>query len=320
MRRGVPAKRIGDRLVTTVFDLLCAQLGVGRDGLPGDWPTGYDDPQPGTPAWQQEHTERRRGLVTRIAREFARNAEVTEGRSMIVMGAGTNHWFHGDQIYRGMLSMRAALRLPGRQRRRLGALRRPGEGPPDHRVRRRRVRDRLDPPAAPAGHDVVLVPGDRPVALRALRRRRADEPARAPARSRASTSPTPSRSRRGWAGCRATRPSTATRSTSATRRQAAGKEPARARHRRAAGRAPALRRRGPRRPGELPARADALAGEPARLVVQGPRVLPQAPARRSTRPRPRDGDRRRASARPRSSGGTRRPPGSSTSSPRSTSA
>ena len=24
---------------------------------------------------------------------------------MIVMGAGTNHWFHGDQIYRAMLSL-----------------------------------------------------------------------------------------------------------------------------------------------------------------------------------------------------------------------
>ena len=105
MRRGVPAKRVADRLVTTVFDLLCAQLGVGREGLPGDWPTGYDDPEPGTPAWQQEHTNVDSGLVTRIAREFARNAEVTEGRSMIVMGAGTNHWFHGDQIYRGMLSL-----------------------------------------------------------------------------------------------------------------------------------------------------------------------------------------------------------------------
>ena len=105
MRRGVPAKRIGDRLVTTVFDLLCAQLGVGRDGLPGAWPSGYDDPLPCTPAWQQEHTGVDANLVTRIAREFARNAEVTEGRSMIVMGAGTNHWYHGDQIYRAMLSL-----------------------------------------------------------------------------------------------------------------------------------------------------------------------------------------------------------------------
>ena len=43
MRRGVPAKRIGGRLVTTVFDLALAQYGVGREGLPGEWPSGYDD-------------------------------------------------------------------------------------------------------------------------------------------------------------------------------------------------------------------------------------------------------------------------------------
>ena len=35
LRRGVPAKRVGGRLVTTVFDLMAAQLGVQRDGLPG---------------------------------------------------------------------------------------------------------------------------------------------------------------------------------------------------------------------------------------------------------------------------------------------
>ncbi len=45
-RRGVPAKRVGDHLVTTVFDLLAAQLGVRRGDLPGDWPTGYDDTAP----------------------------------------------------------------------------------------------------------------------------------------------------------------------------------------------------------------------------------------------------------------------------------
>ena len=57
MRRGVPARRVAGRLVTTVFDLLLANYGVGRDGLPGDWPTGYDDPsQPGTPAWQEAIT------------------------------------------------------------------------------------------------------------------------------------------------------------------------------------------------------------------------------------------------------------------------
>ncbi len=104
--RGVPAKRVGDRLVTTVLDLALAQYGVARDGLPGEWPAGYDDAAaPYTPAWQEEITGVDAGICTRVAREFADNAERTEGRSMIVMGAGTNHWFHSDQTYRTMLSL-----------------------------------------------------------------------------------------------------------------------------------------------------------------------------------------------------------------------
>jgi nitrate reductase / nitrite oxidoreductase, alpha subunit len=43
--------------------------------------------------------------VARIAREFAANAEETRGRSMIIMGAGTNHWFHSDTIYRDSLAL-----------------------------------------------------------------------------------------------------------------------------------------------------------------------------------------------------------------------
>ena len=59
IRRGVPARRIAGRLVTTVFDLLLAQYGVGRDGLPGDWPSSYDDAeQPCTPAWQEDDHRR----------------------------------------------------------------------------------------------------------------------------------------------------------------------------------------------------------------------------------------------------------------------
>jgi nitrate reductase / nitrite oxidoreductase, alpha subunit len=104
-RRGVPAVRVGDHLVTTVFDLVLAQYGVGREGLPGDWPKGYDDPEPYTPAWQEPITSVEAGLAARIAREFARNAELTRGRSMICMGAGTNHWFHSDQTYRTFLSL-----------------------------------------------------------------------------------------------------------------------------------------------------------------------------------------------------------------------
>ena len=88
-----------------MFDLYAAQLGLRREGLPGEWPTGYDDPAPYTPAWQEAITGVDAGIVIRIAREFARNAERTNGRSMIMLGAGTNHWFHSDQIYRAILSM-----------------------------------------------------------------------------------------------------------------------------------------------------------------------------------------------------------------------
>ena len=35
LRRGVPTRRIGEHLVTTVYDLMLAQYGVERDGLPG---------------------------------------------------------------------------------------------------------------------------------------------------------------------------------------------------------------------------------------------------------------------------------------------
>jgi nitrate reductase alpha subunit len=106
LRRGVPTRRVAGHLVTTVYDLVLAQYGVGRPGLPGTWPTGYDDPtQPGTPAWQEEITGVPAAKAERIGREFAANAEESRGRSMIIMGAGTNHWFHSDTIYRAFLAL-----------------------------------------------------------------------------------------------------------------------------------------------------------------------------------------------------------------------
>jgi nitrate reductase / nitrite oxidoreductase, alpha subunit len=106
IRRGVPARTVAGHLVTTVFDLLLAQYGVRREGLPGEWPGGYDDPDsPYTPAWQSPITGVAGETVARIAREFAANAEQSRGRSMIIMGAGTNHWFHSDTIYRSFLTL-----------------------------------------------------------------------------------------------------------------------------------------------------------------------------------------------------------------------
>ncbi|MEU6125415.1 nitrate reductase subunit alpha [Streptomyces sp. NPDC047123] len=116
VRRGVPATRLGGQdgpLVTTVFDLLLAQYGVGRAGLPGTWPASYEDAgAPGTPAWQEAHTSVPAAKCVKIAREFAATAEKSRGRCMILMGAGTNHWFHSETIYRSFLAL---LQLTGCQ-------------------------------------------------------------------------------------------------------------------------------------------------------------------------------------------------------------
>ncbi len=106
MRRGVPVRRVGAHLVCTVFDLMLAQYGVARPGLPGDWPSGYADAErPYTPAWQEPITGVSAAQVIRVAREFARNAEESNGRSMIIMGAGICQWFHGDATYRAVLAL-----------------------------------------------------------------------------------------------------------------------------------------------------------------------------------------------------------------------
>ncbi|MGW6059647.1 nitrate reductase subunit alpha [Streptomyces sp. NPDC055189] len=115
MRRGVPVRRIGGHLVTTVFDLMLAQYGVAREGLPGQWPTSYEDAsQPGTPAWQETLTSVPAAQAARVAREFGQTAEQSKGRCMILMGAGTNHWFHSETIYRAFLALLTLTGCQGR--------------------------------------------------------------------------------------------------------------------------------------------------------------------------------------------------------------
>ena len=43
--------------------------------------------------------------IVQVAREFAANAETTQGRSMVILGAGLNHWYHMDMNYRGIINM-----------------------------------------------------------------------------------------------------------------------------------------------------------------------------------------------------------------------
>ncbi|PUF89208.1 MULTISPECIES: nitrate reductase subunit alpha [unclassified Geobacillus] len=108
IERIVPAKKIqtenGETYVTTVYDLVLANYGVDR-GIGGNVARTYNDLVPFTPAWQEAITGVKRELAIKIAREFAQNAIDTNGRSMIIVGAGINHWFHSDAIYRAVLNL-----------------------------------------------------------------------------------------------------------------------------------------------------------------------------------------------------------------------
>lgn len=108
IHRGVPVRTVNGRVVTTVYDILLAHYGVSRPelDLPGDWPRDFHDSDVvGTPAWQQELTGVPVEGAIRIAREFAQNAVDSGGRSQIIMGAGVNHYFHADSIYRTFLAL-----------------------------------------------------------------------------------------------------------------------------------------------------------------------------------------------------------------------
>ena len=108
LRRNVPVRKLnlkdGETLVATVHDLLVAHYGVDR-GLGDLAAQSYDDDTPYTPAWAEKVSGVPRDQIIATAREFASNAEKTNGKSMIILGAGVNHWYHMDMIYRGIINL-----------------------------------------------------------------------------------------------------------------------------------------------------------------------------------------------------------------------
>ena len=108
--RKVPARRVqlanGDTaLVATVFDLMVANYGVDN-GLDDDnVASSFFDDKPYTPVWQEKITGVDAANVISIAREFARTADKTHGRSMVIVGAALNHWYNMDMNYRGLINM-----------------------------------------------------------------------------------------------------------------------------------------------------------------------------------------------------------------------
>ncbi|RUO76102.1 nitrate reductase subunit alpha [Idiomarina seosinensis] len=108
--RKVPVKKVElangeSAYVATVFDLMLAQYGVDNGVNDENRAKDYADDVPYTPAWQEHITGVKPADVIRVATEFGRNADKTKGRSMIIVGAGINHWYHMDMSYRGMINM-----------------------------------------------------------------------------------------------------------------------------------------------------------------------------------------------------------------------
>jgi nitrate reductase alpha subunit len=46
-----------------------------------------------------------REQIITVARQFADNADKTQGKSMVIIGAAMNHWYHCDMNYRGIINM-----------------------------------------------------------------------------------------------------------------------------------------------------------------------------------------------------------------------
>ncbi|WP_191939083.1 nitrate reductase subunit alpha [Pantoea agglomerans] len=106
----LPVKRLqladgSEALVTSVYDLTLANYGLERGLDDANCAKTYDDIKAYSPAWAEQITGVSRQNIIRIAREFAENAEKTRGRSMIIVGAGMNHWYHMDMNYRGLMNM-----------------------------------------------------------------------------------------------------------------------------------------------------------------------------------------------------------------------
>lgn len=109
--RNVPVRKLqlasGEEvLIASVFDLQIAQYGIDRGLGGGNVATSYDDPNVAyTPAWAARYTGVKAADIERTGREFADNAAKTKGKSMVIMGAAINHWYHNDLAYRSIMNL-----------------------------------------------------------------------------------------------------------------------------------------------------------------------------------------------------------------------
>ncbi|HUW49576.1 MAG TPA: nitrate reductase subunit alpha [Sulfuricella sp.] len=109
--RNVPVRKVKltngeDAFVSSVFDLQVAQYGIDRGLGGGNVAKDYSDANVAyTPAWAAKVTNVKAADIERTGREFAYNASKTHGKSMVIMGAAINHWYHNDLSYRSIMNL-----------------------------------------------------------------------------------------------------------------------------------------------------------------------------------------------------------------------
>jgi nitrate reductase / nitrite oxidoreductase, alpha subunit len=109
INRNVPVRLLklekGDTYVATVHDLMIANYGIDRGLGGGNVASSYEDDEPYTPKWQEKITGVPAQEIITLARQFADTADKTQGKSMIIVGAGINHWYNSDMIYRSIINL-----------------------------------------------------------------------------------------------------------------------------------------------------------------------------------------------------------------------
>ena len=109
--RNVPVRKLTlasgeEAFIASVFDLQIAQYGIDRGLGGGNVAKSYDDAKVAyTPAWAAKVTGVKAADIERTGREFADNAAKTKGKSMVIMGAAINHWYHNDLAYRSIMNL-----------------------------------------------------------------------------------------------------------------------------------------------------------------------------------------------------------------------
>ncbi len=110
LTRNIPVKKMkladgSEARVACVYDLFLANYGVDQGFGGAHMPATYDDVEPYSPAWAEAITSVPRDQIIAVARGFAGNAEKTNGKSMVIIGAAMNHWYHMDMNYRAVINM-----------------------------------------------------------------------------------------------------------------------------------------------------------------------------------------------------------------------